>query len=358
MKVINFPQRSPQWHRWRAEGIGASEASVILCLSAYKTVWRLWAEKTGRAKEEDISRNPHVIRGIKNEDIARQCAEHEYDLVNKDRARQCAEHEFNGELLLPVCAESDKYPFIHASLDGIDSSGIPTELKCPCESQWADIIANEENSEGYKTYYPQVQQQILVTEAPYAWMLFYSPENNGDYRIFKVLRDDDLIKQIIDKAIEFWTHVEKDAPPDLDTKRDLFIPDDENDVNEWIENARNYRLMDQQIKELKEKLSTLEQRKSINLESMKTCMGDFLKADFAGVNITRFKRTGTIDYKKYLAENYPDFDADKLELYRRSGSAQTRVTVTNVAMPKNITDISVKNRVANVEEGKIKAMFF
>ena len=84
MKVINFPQRSPQWHRWRAEGIGASEASVILCLSAYKTVWRLWAEKTGRAKEEDISRNPHVIRGIKNEDIARQCAEHEYDLV-KDR---------------------------------------------------------------------------------------------------------------------------------------------------------------------------------------------------------------------------------------------------------------------------------
>ena len=61
MKVINLPQRSPEWLRWRTGGMSASEASVLLGISPYKTLWRLWAEKTGRAKEEDISRNPHVI---------------------------------------------------------------------------------------------------------------------------------------------------------------------------------------------------------------------------------------------------------------------------------------------------------
>ena len=342
MKVINLPQRSPEWLSWRTGGMSASEASVLLGISPYKTLWRLWAEKTGRAKEEDISRNPHVIRGVENE----------------DRARQCAEYEFNGELLLPVCGVSDKYPLIRASLDGIDSSGIPTELKCPCDTQWADVIANGEKSEGYATYYPQVQQQILVTEAPYGWLLFYSPEDNGNYRIFKVPRDNVLIQQIIEKTTEFWVHVEKDSPPELDPKRDLFIPEDESDVNEWIYNATNYRLLDQQIKELKVKLVDLDQRKNVCLNTMQACMGDFLKVDFAGVNITRFEKSGSIDYKKYLADKYPNFKEAELESYRRSGSTQTRVTVNNNAMPKNIIDINVKKSVESVNEGRLQTTFF
>ena len=43
MKIIDVAQRTPEWDRWRAQGITASESAVILGRSPYKTLWRLWA---------------------------------------------------------------------------------------------------------------------------------------------------------------------------------------------------------------------------------------------------------------------------------------------------------------------------
>jgi hypothetical protein len=58
MKTIDLAQRTPEWHQWRAQGITASESAIILGRSPYKTPWRLWAERTGLAKTEVLSKNP------------------------------------------------------------------------------------------------------------------------------------------------------------------------------------------------------------------------------------------------------------------------------------------------------------
>ncbi|MCK7472162.1 MAG: hypothetical protein MZU95_16445 [Desulfomicrobium escambiense] len=47
MHIIDLVQRSPEWQAWRAGGVTASEAAVILGRSPYQTPWRLQAEKTG-----------------------------------------------------------------------------------------------------------------------------------------------------------------------------------------------------------------------------------------------------------------------------------------------------------------------
>ena len=49
MKIVDLTQRSPDWLRWRAQGVTASEAAIVLGRSPYKTPWRLWAERTGLA---------------------------------------------------------------------------------------------------------------------------------------------------------------------------------------------------------------------------------------------------------------------------------------------------------------------
>ena len=342
MKVINLPQRSPQWHRWRHGGVSASEAAIILGISPYKTPWRLWAEKTGRAKEEDLSRNPNVARGIANE----------------DRARQCAEKQLNEDFLLPACAESDKYPHIRASYDGLTEANIPAELKCPSEKQWADVVAHGEYSESFRLYCPQVQQQILVADASYGWLLFYSPDNNGDHRIFKVLRDDTFLAELIVEIDRFWLCVEKDTPPPLDVKRDLFMPETNEDVSEWISQATDYRLLDQKIKDMEAKTQLLKEQRSKALEKMQSMMGEFYKADYAGVCITRYETQGSIDYESYLAANKTIVSADDLEKYRKNGSSRCRVTVTNKAIPKNIIDLDVKERLSGVEDGVLKSMYF
>ena len=54
MKIVDLSQRSPDWLRWRAQGVTASEAAVVLGRSPYKTPWRLWAERTGLARAAKV----------------------------------------------------------------------------------------------------------------------------------------------------------------------------------------------------------------------------------------------------------------------------------------------------------------
>ena len=341
MKIINLPQRSPEWHQWRKGGLSASVAAVILGISPYKTLWRLWAEKTGRAVEEDLSKNPNVMRGFQLE----------------DRARQCCEKVLGEEFLLPVCAESDKNPLILASFDGLTEANIPTELKCPCQKNYQSVVAEGENSDSYKLYYPQVQQQIYVADAPYGWLMFYSPANNGDHRIFKVPRDDILIAHLVSGIEEFWEKVQKDQPPALDPERDLYIPSDM-EADDWIYHATDYRFLDQQIRGMEEKIKELKGKRNIAQKAMQDMLGDFYKAEFAGVSITRFEKQGAIDYERFLCENHPDVDNRSLETYRKDGTTQYRVRVTNKAMPRNIVDMEIQERLSDVDDGEVKSMYF
>ena len=116
MKVINVSQRSDAWRQWRAQGVSASEAAVIMNRSPYKTPWRLWAEKTGLVLEQDFSNNPLNPRGIQQEPVALQHFEDKH-----------------GVLLLPLCGESNRYPLMRASFDGLSEGNEPVEIKCPHE---------------------------------------------------------------------------------------------------------------------------------------------------------------------------------------------------------------------------------
>ena len=50
-RIERLEQNTPQWLRWRMEGIGSSDAPVIMGEGAFKSRRLLWAIKTGRAKE-------------------------------------------------------------------------------------------------------------------------------------------------------------------------------------------------------------------------------------------------------------------------------------------------------------------
>ena len=124
MKTIDVIQRTPEWERWRAQGVTASEAAIVLGRSPYKTPWRLWAERTGLARAADLSANPHVQRGNALEDAARRAFEERHDT-----------------LLLPLCGESEEHPVLRASFDGIADDGAPVELKVPAERTFAEVAA-------------------------------------------------------------------------------------------------------------------------------------------------------------------------------------------------------------------------
>ncbi|WP_207188668.1 YqaJ viral recombinase family protein, partial [Thiocystis minor] len=224
MKVVNLSQRSPEWLVWRAQGVTASEAAVIVGRSPYKTIWRLWAEKTGLCEPDDLSNNPFVQRGMALEDDARQGFEQRHNT-----------------LLLPICAESERHAALRCSFDGINDDGEPVELKVPAQGTWDDIAIQGTEAKAYQLYWVQVQFQILVANARRGWLVF-DPQRAGVPALeFEIQRDAAFLEgTLIPDCLAFHEAVQKKKEPTPDPTRDLFVPVDD-ERSQWMVLAQQYR---------------------------------------------------------------------------------------------------------------------
>lgn len=320
MQIVNLSQRTPEWLAWRRGGVSASEASILLGRNPYKTLWRLWAEKTGVVAEEDLSQNVHVRRGIALEDNARQAAENALT-----SARSLAE-ELVTEILLPVCAQSSAHPIIRASYDGIRLNREPVEVKCPCEKVWYEVVNQGETSRPYQLYLPQVQQQICISDVDKGWLLFYSPENNGEHRLFEVPRDQNMLNELLKASYDFWGRIQHHRPPEKDLKRDVYIPEGFDAVL-WEAESTQYCVYEAQKRRFKEQLKTVEQAQRVHLDTMKSQMGDFNTAEFGGMRIHKFASNAKLDFKTNAAiANGEMFPAPPAE--PRAPDTRYRVTVS------------------------------
>ncbi len=312
MKVVNFQQRSEEWHRWREKGISASEIATILDRNPDKTRWRLWAEKVGKVPREDLSRNPNVRRGIEKEDLARQLAE---DLL--------------GDLLLPICAENDGDPLFRASLDGVTSKNEPAELKCPARSTFQEAKEKREESKAYRLYYPQVQQQMLVTGGAQGYLLLYFDEDGEkDHVLFTIPRDDALIQDIRSEGRAFWEMVISGKEPTKDPLRDVLVPEGDT-RSAWATLAGERRQQAKFLAEAERQVKRIKEILSENEKAMIALMGDFMRAEADGVAITRYSQQGNVNYTKLLGELLPNLDEDTLNIYRGKPSERARVTLTD-----------------------------
>ncbi len=311
MKVVNLAQRSDAWYEWRNGGISASEIAAILDRNKEKTRWRLWAENTGKVPKENLDGNPNVRRGIRLEDKARQAFE--------------ARHE--GEILMPLCVEYEKNSIFRASLDGITGKNEPTELKCPHPNTMEKVMDEGTQSEAFQMYLPQVQHQMLCTDAKRGYLVFYSEDMEGDdptYLEFPIDRDDAMIQDILREGEAFWNLIETRKEPLKDPLRDIYVPTGEH-YEAWDVSAGDRLRLMGFLKAAEKQVKTLKDQMKINEKDLVEQMGEFMRAEASGLAVTRFHKGGTIDYPKLLADLLPDLEDDVLEKYRRKGSDQVRI---------------------------------
>lgn len=328
MKIINLTQEGDEWLAWRNKGVTATDAVILLELSPYKTIWRLWAEKTGYMKPVDLSLNPLVRKGVELEPIAREAFEKHIN-----------------DICMPICAESSVDDIFRASLDGITSDGCPAEIKCPSQKTWDEVSTEGEQSAAYKMYYAQVQHQLLVTGSQKGYLVFYF---EGELKIFTISVDKPLLSKLLSKAKEFHQAVMDKKEPEKDPKKDLYVPQ-EDDANQWIYLAEKYRAIEDKASELKAQLKELDSQKKPLLEEMHTLMGDYLHADYCGLMVTRYAVSGRINYEKYLKDQ-KIYDPDLLEQYRGKSSLRCRVTVSDSVMPRHLADSEAIKPLETIEE--------
>ena len=64
-RIERLQQNTAEWHRWRQQGLGASDAPVIMGDAAFKTTRMLWSIKnrTGRGRRGGAGGAPRARAG-------------------------------------------------------------------------------------------------------------------------------------------------------------------------------------------------------------------------------------------------------------------------------------------------------
>lgn len=316
MKMIDLEQGSPEWHEWRSGGIGASNvASIIAWPYAHESARHLWMQRTGRKPRPDLSNNFFVRRGHEQEPLARAAFEHWLWVAKgiKDQAKaQCVEH--------------DQIPYIRVSLDGLLSDGTPVEMKVPAWETFEKVLKERRNSEAFKRYYPQVQDQMLVTGAKSAYLVFYRACDRK-LIVFVINRDEEMIADLYEKQAWWWDLLEKDQAPPI-TELDYFEPETPELQQEWTDIASELNSIWQDMSSVSQKVKEGKAKEAELKKKMRSLMGNHEKGEYAGVRISATARQGSVNYKKWIDEIntlYPTIHLPDLEDYRNASSESIRV---------------------------------
>ena len=282
-RIERLQQNTPDWHRWRQQGLGASDAPVIMGEAAFKTPRMLWSIKTGRANED--AAGPAARRGRELERLARRAYEQEV-----------------GIQMEPLCLVHDQLEWMRASLDGLSFDGSTVlEIKCPMNAR--DQTAAQQGSVP-SHYYAQLQHELEVSRAS---ELHYWSFDGSAGSLIRIGPDREYLKRLLDAEAAFWQLVRDNLWPEpaggeLDLSADP----------KWRHVALRYR----EAKVRLETAAAQEHKLRAMLESLATASRTF----GCGVELLRSSRRGAVDYAAI-----PELRGVNLEAYRKPPVAVVKI---------------------------------
>lgn len=198
--MIDIVQGSDQWHALRLGKITASRIADVMATiktgeAATRADYRmqLVCERLNGKREESYT-NQYMANGIEMEPFARAW----YEVERNVFVRQVSFYEH------PVLA------FCGASPDGVvenDPELGLIEIKCPKATTHAKTMLEDKVP---TKYIPQMQFQMACSGAKWVDFVSYCPEFPLDLQLFikRVIRDDEYIKEVESKVVEFNDEVE------------------------------------------------------------------------------------------------------------------------------------------------------
>ena len=273
-RIEQLQQNTPEWHRWRRQGLGASDAPIIMGEAPFKSPRMLWSIKTGRMHEE--APGPSARRGRELERLARRVYEREV-----------------GVQMEPLCLVHDELEWMRASLDGLSFDG-STVLEIKCPTNMRDQSAAREGSVP-PHYYAQLQHELEVSRAE---ELHYWSFDGSKGSLVRVRPDREYLKRLLDAEAAFWSLVRENVWPEAGDELDLGADP------KWRQLASGYRAA-----KLRFETATAEERKlRAMLENLATARRTF----GCGVELLRSSRKGAVDYA-----TVPELRGVNLEPYRK-----------------------------------------
>ena len=282
-RIERLHQNTAEWHRWRLQGIGASDAPVIMDETPFKTPKTLWSIKTGHVQEGPAG--PAARRGRQLERFARSVYERK-----------------TGIQMEPLCLVHEEFEWMRASLDGLSFDGSTLlEIKCPL-----NLRDRSSAQEGRipSQYYAQLQHQLEVSGAQQA---HYWSFDGTDGILIEARPDREYAKRLIEAEAAFWQLVKENRWPEL-TGEELDLSADP----EWRSVALRYREV-----RLRLECAAFEEH---NLRATLTRMATARRTYGCGVEVLKSSRKGAVDYSAI-----PELRGVDLEPYRKPPVAVVKI---------------------------------
>ncbi len=283
--IVRMAQGSPEWHEHRRKYRNASETPIVLGVSPWTTPYQLWQLKLGLVEQEVT---PAMQRGTELEPVARAAYERQ-----------------TGRVMQPLVVVDGEYS---ASLDGMTLGGERiVEIKCPVKGRDSTLWKTVEAGRLPEHYQVQVQHQLMVTGAGVADVYVF---DGTEGILLEVAPHPRHGRGSTRRGTSSQGSLTSKTPPPL-SKGDVRERSD----TEWTAAAAHY---------LETKL--VADQAQIALAEAKdrlVALASHTSETGGGVTVTRYWKSGAIDYKKI-----PELKALDLEQYRGAAREETRVTFT------------------------------
>ncbi|MSQ22012.1 MAG: hypothetical protein EXR53_01720 [Dehalococcoidia bacterium] len=185
--IVELQQGTRKWLEWRHKGIGASDASTVMGENRFNSAAQLLQEKRGPAR--DSFQNEAMAMGTRLEPEARK--------------RYIAK---TGRDVRPACVQSTRYDWLRASLDGFAANhDAVVEIKCG-DSVYRRVSQSRSIPD---YYYGQTQHILAVTGLDSLDFWCYWPGHPE--LLLPVERDDAYIERLLNRELEFWNRVQRNA---------------------------------------------------------------------------------------------------------------------------------------------------
>ena len=255
--IVPFEQGTEEWLQWRRSGIGASDVACVVGESPWGSNLKLWAIKTGLAKEESNDSEDMYWRHKMESPILDRYLENHPECKLEARS---------------PCFQRSDVQFMLASLDAItsDSFGnINTEIKTAAsEDGWID---NDGEPTIPSHYMCQALWQMMVTGIQRTRFAVLISGFNKKYFEREIAYDDNAAQVLFNSASFFWTGVAENTPPppdlnnpEQDSKaiRSIYSKVDESQIctvsNDFYQNLIRRASLKEQLEHIQNEISTIE----------------------------------------------------------------------------------------------------
>lgn len=194
-KIPTKDMSRPEWLAERRKRIGGSDASTIVGLNPYGSLYALWAEKVGAIGEKEDNEAMRLGRDLEDY-VAKRFTEATGKRVRRENYLIC----------------NSLYPFAHANVDRV-IVGENAVLECKTTS-----VLNLKKFKGNdfpEQYYAQCVHYLMVACAKRIYLAVLIL--GKDFRWYVLERDEDEIAALAKAEKDFFeTHVKTGIPPAVD----------------------------------------------------------------------------------------------------------------------------------------------